>query len=89
MEWMARSSGNRRFEEMTHLVAAMEALGLQGDVSLAGRWITVRGERAPVHVMEVPWRGGYATWCDRRGARTVERYGDATEAIRAGLRRAA
>jgi hypothetical protein len=85
---MAYSHGNRRYGEMTQLVTAMRGLGLDGEVALAGRWITIRGERGLVHVLEIPWRGGFSTWCDLAGARTVERYADATDAIRAGLRRA-
>jgi len=65
------------------------ALGLEGEVSLSGRWLELRGERFTVYVAEAAWGGGYYTWCDGPDRRTVEFYLDPAEAIRNGLRRAA
>ncbi len=74
---------------MTQLVAALHALGLDGEIALSGHWLKLHGERCCVYVAE-PTRGGrYFTWCDAAGARVVEAYGDPVEAIQAGLRRAA
>ncbi len=73
---------------MTRLAEALQALELEGEVGLAGRWVRVGGYRCPVYVYEAPWDRGYYTWCDAPGDRTVEFYPDATEAIQAGLRRA-
>ncbi len=74
---------------MTRLLEALRALGLEGEVGLSGRWVKVRGDRCSVYVYEAAWDGGYYTWCDDPGDRTVEFYRDATEAIQAGLGRAA
>ncbi len=74
---------------MTRLAEALQALGLEGEIDLAGRWVKVGGDRCSVYVYEAVWDGGYYTWCDDPGDRTVEFYRDATEAIQAGLRRAA
>ena len=74
---------------MTRLVEALNALGLQGEIALSGRWIRLNGERCPVYVIEEAWGVGYYTWCDDPQARTVEFYRDAATAIQAGLRRAA
>lgn len=71
------------------LVDALEMLGLQAEISLAGRWITLQGERARVYVVEGSWGGDYYTWCDDERARSVECYRDPIEAIQHGLRRAA
>ncbi len=73
---------------MTRLVDALHALGLDGDISLSGRWVTLQGERCLVYVLEGPWGAGYYAWCDDPDERVVERYPDPTEAILAGLRRA-
>ena len=72
---------------MTRLEAALQALGLTGEVTHGGRWITVQGERCRVYVVESLGRG-YFTWCDDPLTRAVEAYPDAVEAIHAGLRRA-
>ena len=74
---------------MTRLVAAMHALGLPGEVSNAGRWVTLNGERCRVQVVEAARGAGYFTWCEDPGPRTVEHYPDRALAIAAGLRRAA
>ncbi len=73
---------------MTQLIGALQALGLEGEIALAGRWVKLQGERCAVYVVESR-RDGYYTWCDDPQARTVEFYLDPTEAIKAGLRRAA
>jgi hypothetical protein len=73
----------------TRLVATLCALGLDGEVSADGRWVTLGGMQGQVHVVEVPWGSRYYTWCDLPGERTVEVYVDPAMAIQAGLRRAA
>lgn len=73
---------------MTQLVDALRALGLDGEVSLAGRWVRFQGERCEVYVAEAA-SGGYYTWCGDRETRAIEPYFDPVEAIHAGLRRAA
>ena len=74
---------------MTRLLEALEALGLEGEVIHSGRWLKLPGERCPVYVVEAAWGAGYYTWCGAPEERSVEFYPDPTEAIRAGLRRAA
>lgn len=74
---------------MTRLTEALQALGLDGEITLSGRWLKLRGGRCSVYVAEAAWDAGYYTWCDDRKERTVEHYLDPTEAIRAGLKRAA
>lgn len=73
---------------MTQLIGALQALGLEGESALAGRWVTLQGERCAVYVVDSR-RDGYYTWCDDPESRTVQFYLDPTEAIQAGLRRAA
>lgn len=75
--------------EPVRLVDALHALGLEGDIAQQGRWITLQGERGHVFVIEADWGAGYAAWCDTPGQRTVVWYDDPTQAILAGLRRAA
>jgi hypothetical protein len=74
---------------MTRLVEALQALGLEAEVSLAGRWVTIQGGRCRLHVLETPAGDGYYIWCDAPGDRAVQFYPDPDEAIREGLRRAA
>ena len=74
---------------MTGLVAALQALGLQGEIALAGRWVKLAGERYDVYVAEATSERGYYTWGQDPDARVVEFYRDPAEAIKAGLRRAA
>ena len=74
---------------MTRLVEVVRQMGLDGEISLLGRWVRLRVERCPVYVLEVADGCGYYTWCDAPNERTVEPYLDPAEAIRAGLRRAA
>ena len=74
---------------MTRLVAALRALGAEGEIALAGHWVTLQGERCAVYVAEARAGGGYYTWCEAAEARVVEYYLDPTAAIEAGLRRAA
>ncbi|CAA9398448.1 MAG: hypothetical protein AVDCRST_MAG01-01-893 [uncultured Rubrobacteraceae bacterium] len=70
------------------LAEAVAALGLEGEVSLSGRWLKLQGARFPVYVVESAWGAGYYTWCDGPGQRAVEFYPEPLEAIRTGLRRA-
>src|SRR5439155_26001274 len=74
---------------MTRLVDVVKQLDLDGEISILGRWVRLQGERCPVYVIEVAGGCGYYTWCDAPGERTIEPYLDPTEAIQAGLRRAA
>lgn len=73
---------------MTRLVTAVRALGLEGDISLSGRWVKLHGERCLVHVIEATWNGGYYTWCDDPKERAIQHYLDPIEALQAGLLRA-
>lgn len=73
---------------MTQLIEALHAMGLDGEIALADRWIKLQGERCAVYVVERAWGGGYYTWCEDRQARAVEFYLDPIMAIKAGLRRA-
>jgi hypothetical protein len=74
---------------MTRLPDALQALGLEGEVTLAGYWVTLQGECWRVYVVEADWGAGFYTWCDNPRERAVERYEDPIVAIQAGLRRAA
>ncbi|MDP9381896.1 MAG: hypothetical protein M3Q29_17470 [Chloroflexota bacterium] len=74
---------------MTRLLEALRALGLEVEVDPSGRWVKVRGEQCRVYIYQASWDGGYYTWCDDPGERTVEFYPDVAEAIQAGLRRSA
>jgi hypothetical protein len=74
---------------MTHLVEALHALGLEGEIALSDHWVKLQGERCAVYVAEASWGRGYYTWCDDPHARAVEFYHDPVAAIFAGLRRAA
>jgi hypothetical protein len=74
---------------MTRLTDTLQSLGLEGEIALAGRWVTIQGEQTLVYVVEATWGNGYYTWCADPRARTVEFYHDPAEAIQAGLRRAA
>ncbi len=71
------------------LVAALESLGLAGEVALGGRWVTLEGARCRVYVVMTDRGNGYYGWCGVPGDRTVAAYTDATTAILDGLRRAA
>ncbi|MBA2596144.1 MAG: hypothetical protein H0V00_05910 [Chloroflexia bacterium] len=72
---------------VTLLVDALRTLGLDGEIALGGRWVTLRGECCAVYVAQAA-TGGYFTWCDDPAERSVEAYRDPREAIVAGLRRA-
>ena len=74
---------------MTRLVAALQALGLKGEIALAGHWVKLAGDRYPVYVAETTSGRVYCTWGQDPGARVVEFYRDPVEAIEAGLQRAA
>ncbi len=72
---------------VTPLADALRDLGLNGHISLGGRWLTLAGDRCRVFVVESP-RGGYFTWCDDPDERTVLFLRDARTAIECGLGRA-
>ena len=74
---------------MTRLTEALVALGLEGEIALSGRWVKLQGARCPVYIVETAGSTRYYTWCDDSEERGVEFYLDPTEAIQAGLRRAA
>ena len=74
---------------MTRLAEAVEALGLDGELSLSGSWVRLRGEHCTVYVVEAVSATRYYTWCDAPNERHVELFHDPLEAIDAGLRRAA
>ncbi len=73
---------------MTRLVAALQALGLEGEIALAGRWVKLAGDRYAVYVAETTSGSGYYTWGQAPEAWVVEFYLDPAEAIEAGMRRA-
>ena len=73
---------------MTQLIEALHAMGLDGEIALADRWVKFQGERCAVYVVERAWGGGYYTWCEDRQERAVEFYLDPIMAIQAGQRRA-
>lgn len=74
---------------MPGLVEALATLGLEGEVSLGGRWVKLQSPCGAVYVAEAVSATQYYTWADVPGARTVEYYPDPVTAIQAGLRRAA
>jgi len=73
---------------VTPLADALRDLGLNGDLSHGGRWLTLWGDRFRVFVVASP-QGGYFTWCDDPGERTVIFLRDPRAAIEHGLGRAA
>jgi hypothetical protein len=73
---------------MTLLTEALETLGLEAEITLAGRWAKLQGERCAVYVTEAPWAGGFFSWCDDPLERGVEHHTDPIEAIQTGLKRA-
>lgn len=73
---------------MTRLEDALQALNLEGEIALSGRWVKVQGECCMVYVVEAAWGGGFYTWCDDPQERAAELYLDPVEALHAGLRRA-
>ena len=73
---------------MTRLVEALRSMGLDGEITLGGRWVKLQGERCSVYVVEAAWGAGYYTWCDVPEERAVQYYADPAAAIQAGLRRA-
>jgi len=73
---------------MTRLAEAVEALGLEGELSLSGSWVRLHGERCTVYVVEAVSGTRYYTWCDAPLERHVELFHDPIEAIQAGLNRA-
>ena len=73
---------------MTRLAEAVKALGLEGELSLSGSWVRLRGEDCTVYVVEAVSGTRYYTWCDAPNKRYVELFHDPIEAIESGLRRA-
>ena len=72
---------------MTRLVEALDALHLEGELSLADRWVKLQGQRCWVYVAAA--KGGrYFTWCDDVQECAIAFYRDPIDAIQAGLRRA-
>ncbi len=70
------------------MLEALCLLELVGEMSLDGRWVTLRGERCPVYVIETG-SGEFFTWCDDPLERTVKGFLDPCAAIVAGMQRAA
>ena len=81
------NAGSIKQGAMTQLVEALDALHLEGELSLANRWVKLQGEQCWVYVVAAKG-GGYFTWCDDSQERTLLFYRDPIEAIQAGLRRA-
>jgi hypothetical protein len=73
---------------MTRLTEALEAMGLEAETELSGRWVKIQGERCAAYVAEAPWAAGFYSWCDDPQDRVVEHHADPAEAIRAVLNRA-
>jgi hypothetical protein len=73
---------------MTRLAEAVEALGLEGELSLSGSWVRLRTEQCTIYVVEAVAGTRYYTWCDAPDERHVELFHDPIEAIHAGMRRA-
>lgn len=72
----------------TRLVEALQALGVEAEVLLSGRWVKIRGERCSVYVAEIARDQQYCTWCDDPNGREARFYNSPIEAIEAGIRRA-
>lgn len=70
-------------------MVALRALALDAEVALGGRWVKIQGESCAVFVVEISSREGYFVWCDAPAKRAVEVFPTPTDAIAAGLRRAA
>jgi hypothetical protein len=49
---------------MTRLVAALQALGLDGEINLAGRWMKLQGKQCAMYVVEAAWGDGYFASCE-------------------------
>ena len=73
---------------MTRLEDALAGLGRSGEWANAGTWVTMRGDRCLVYVVETS-ATTYLTWCGSPGEHTVELYHTPKAALQAGLRRAA
>ena len=71
------------------LVDALQVLGLDAEIRLAGRWIVLQGECSRVYVVEGTWGREYFTCCDDEQPRAVECYDDPITAIQEGLHGAA
>ncbi len=81
------NAGSTEQGAMTGLVEALDALHLEGELSLADRWVKLQGQRCWVYVAAAKG-GGYFTWCDDVQERAIVFYRDPIDAIQAGLRRA-
>src|SRR2546428_8690203 len=56
---------------MTRLVDTVQQMGLDGEISLLGRWVRLQAAQCLVYVIEVAGGCGYYTWCDAPGERTI------------------
>lgn len=83
-----RQTQKRMVSRMAQLGPALQALGLDGEISPLGRWARVRGEHGTVYVAEAGFGAGYYSWCDTPQERTALPYLDPIEAIQAALQRA-
>ncbi len=72
---------------VTLLLEALQTLGVNGDLVLAGRWVTLQGTRCTVFVAQAGI-SRYLTWCGAPCDGAVEFYLTPIQAIEAGLRRA-
>ncbi len=72
---------------VTLLLEALQTLGVDGDLALAGRWATLQGTRCTVFVAQAGV-SGYLTWCGAPCDGAVEFYLTPIQAIEAALRRA-
>lgn len=70
---------------MTPLTAAMQELGLTGEVGRRGRWIRIDGEQGSFYVIEAAWGGGYHAFSEASPGSNVETYRDPVTAIQAWL----
>ncbi len=74
---------------VTLLLEALQTLGRDDEVALAGRWLEIPGVRCAVFVVEARLGGGFYAWCGAPCDRTVQFHHDPIRAIELGLRRAA
>ena len=73
---------------MTPLVAALQTLGLVGEISLKGHWLVLQGDHCQVYVVKAGWGHAFYTWCEDPQERAVQFYDNPITAIQTGLRRA-
>ncbi len=72
---------------VTLLLEALQTLGVNGELVLAGRWVTLQGTRCTAFVAQAGI-SGYFTWCGAPCDGAVEFYLTPIQAIEAALRRA-